>query len=222
MSSDELGAGPRILSVNVGRVMESSWQGRAVRSAIDKQAVDAPVAVRASGLVGDVQADPTVHGGVLKAVYAYPAEHYEHWMRAHGRAGSYPWGMFGENLTTCGLMEGAVAVGDRLMIGGAELMVTQPRHPCRKLEMRFGRPGMSREFLHSGRTGFYLTVIRGGTIRAGDLVEVVPAEGERITIAAIVESRRDPSARGRLMARLARMAGLPGRLREHYARKEGT
>ncbi len=163
-----------------------------------------------------------MHGGALKTVYAYPAEHYHYWKQAHAATAPYPWGMFGENLTISGLTESSVAVGDRLIIGGAELMVTQPRLPCYKLEMRFGRPGMIREFLESGRSGFYLSVIREGSVRTGDDVDLVPFDDERITIAAIVASGRDPAARAELMTRLSRIAGLPGRLKDRYARWEGA
>src|SRR6185295_12623664 len=144
----------RLESVQVGLPREVAWHGKAVLTGIFKQPVAGPVLVRALNLEGDVQADLAVHGGADKAVYAYPAEHYELWRRELPDL-DLPWGAFGENLTTSGLDEDSVCLGDRFRIGGAELVVTQPRLPCYKLEVRFGRDGMVRRFLESRRTGFY-------------------------------------------------------------------
>jgi MOSC domain-containing protein YiiM len=112
-------------------------------------------------LRGDQQSDLSVHGGPDKAVYAYPCEHYVYW-RDELRDMDLPWGAFGENFTTQGLLEEGVHIGDRLRVGSAEFIVTQPRMPCFKLGIRFGHPDMVKRFLRSGRTGFYLAVLREG------------------------------------------------------------
>src|SRR5882724_12583457 len=156
----------RVLSVNVGSPREVQWQGRPVRTSIWKSPVTGPVIVKTLNLDGDQQADLTVHGGEKKAVYVYPSEHYALW-RAELPGVDLPWGAFGENLTTEGLMEDSVHIGDRFRIGSAELVVTQPRMPCFKLGIRFGRPDIVKRFLRSGRTGFYLTVTREGQVEAG-------------------------------------------------------
>ncbi|HSC71578.1 MAG TPA: MOSC domain-containing protein, partial [Candidatus Methylomirabilis sp.] len=128
----------RLVSVNVGLPREVAAKGKRVRTGIFKEPVDGRVLLRTLNLEGDRQADLTVHGGPSKAVYAYPSEHYQYWRKELPDM-HLPWGMFGENFTTEGLLEGQVHVGDRFRIGSAELMVTEPRLPCYKLGVRFGR-----------------------------------------------------------------------------------
>jgi MOSC domain-containing protein YiiM len=159
----------KIVSVNVGLPREISWHGRPVRTGIYKEPVRGPVAARKRNLDGDAQADLTVHGGEEKAVYCYPSEHYRYWKEQLGI--DLPMGMFGENLTTEGLFEDTVHVGDRFRAGSAELEVTQPRLPCYKLAARFGADDMVKRFLASGRTGFYASVRREGELAAGDAIE---------------------------------------------------
>src|SRR4051794_30148819 len=156
----------KIVSLNVGEPGEVQWQGRIVTTGIFKEPVTGRVMMRRLNLDGDGQADLTVHGGVDKAVYAYPFEHYPFW-RAELPGIDLPWGMFGENLTTEGLFEDSVFVGDRFQIGEAEGVVTQPRLPCYKLGIKFGRADMVKRFLGSRRTGFYLAVAREGMVAAG-------------------------------------------------------
>lgn len=173
----------RVLSVNVGRPRDVMWRGKVVRTSIFKDPVAGAVAVRTLNLDGDGQADLSVHGGRDKAVYAYPSEHYAFWQRELG-ADALPWGAFGENLTTQGLAETDLCIGDRLRCGSAELIVTQPRIPCFKLGVRFDRPDLVKRFLHSDRSGFYLAVVREGELRGGDAIESIAATGDRISIAA--------------------------------------
>src|SRR5271165_6835263 len=118
-----------IVSVNVGMPREVVWKGMTVRTGIFKDPVDGPVMIGELNLAGDEQADLTVHGGAQKAVYAYPAEHYEYWQHELPDV-AFPWGKFGENLTTEGLLEDTLCIGDRLRVASAILMVTQPRMPC--------------------------------------------------------------------------------------------
>jgi MOSC domain-containing protein YiiM len=157
----------QIVSVNVGRPREVPWRGKKVRTSIFKEPVAGRVLVRRLNLAGDEQADLRVHGGVSKAVYGYPSEHYAFWRAELGLA-ELPHGAFGENLTTSGLLEDELLVGDELEIGGALLRVTEPRIPCYKLGLRFGRADMVRRFLAVGRPGFYLAVVREGELGAGD------------------------------------------------------
>lgn len=160
----------RLLSIQVGQPREVSWNGRTVTTGIFKEPVEGPVFLRTLNLDGDRQADLSVHGGVAKAVYVYPSEHYEAW-RAELPGYGLEWGGFGENFTTEGLLEAEVHVGDRFRIGEAEVTVTQPRMPCFKLGIRFGDPGMVERFLERGWPGFYLSVAREGLVRPGDAIE---------------------------------------------------
>jgi MOSC domain-containing protein YiiM len=174
----------KILSVNAGLPREVTWQGKAVTTGIFKEPVNAPVMVRTLNLEGDRQADLTVHGGVTKAVYAYPSEHYGYW-RAELSGVDLPWGMFGENFTTEGLLEEATYIGDRFGIGEAEVMVTEPRMPCYKLGIKFGRADIIKRFLASRRTGFYFTVVREGMVGTGDAIKLIGQEQQDISVADI-------------------------------------
>src|SRR6516225_7231283 len=171
----------RIVSVNVGLPREVVWKGINVRTAIFKQPVAGAVAIREPNLAGDRQADLTVHGGSGKAVYAYPAEHYEYWRKQLSDA-SFSWGVFGENLTTEGLREDTLCIGDLLRVGSAVLRVTQPRMPCYKLQLRFNRDDMIKRFLVSGRTGFYFSVIDPGEVGTGSKLEIMDRDPNRVTI----------------------------------------
>src|ERR1700704_566606 len=154
-----------VVSVNVGMPREVTWKGMRVETGIFKDPVDGLVAVGKLNLAGDKQADLTVHGGLAKAVYAYPVEHYEYWKEELPKV-SFGWGKFGENLTTRGLSEDHLFIGDQLKVGSAILMVTQPRLPCYKLALKFNRDDMIKRFLASGRSGFYLSVVLEGVVSA--------------------------------------------------------
>jgi MOSC domain-containing protein YiiM len=170
----------RVVSVNVGLPREVTWRGKPVTTGIFKEPVAGRVPLRTLNLDGDRQADLRVHGGPEKAVYAYPSEYYELWSRERPELALGP-GAFGENLTTEGLLDEDVSVGDRFRVGTAELVVTQPRLPCFKLGIRMGRDAFVTEFLDRGLLGFYLAVAREGDVAVGD---------------AIVELERDPRGFG--------------------------
>src|SRR3954468_15317316 len=155
----------KVVTLSVGLPREVEWEGNTVRTSIFKEPVDRRLQVTALNFEGDEQSDLTVHGGVDKAVYVYPSEHYEYWRRELPGM-DLSWGAFGENLTTEGLSED-VWIGDRFRIGSAEFVVTQPRMPCYKLGIRFGRMDMLKRFLRSGRTGFYLPGTPGGEAGGG-------------------------------------------------------
>jgi len=138
----------KLVAISVGKPTTVKWQRRNVQTSIFKTPVAGRVQVRTTNIDGDTQADLRVHGGVDKAVYAYPAEHYRFW-RDELPAAELPWGSFGENFTTEGLSENDGSIGDRYRVGSAELIVTQPRMPCFKLAIRFGRPDIVKRFLKS-------------------------------------------------------------------------
>jgi MOSC domain-containing protein YiiM len=179
----------KLLSVNAGLPREVEWRGEPVRTSIFKEPVPGRVRVGRLNIEGDRQSDLSVHGGEDKAVYAYPSEHYAFW-RNELPGMDFPLGAFGENLTTEGLLEGDVHIGDRFRAGSCEFIVTQPRMPCFKLGIRFNRPDMVRRFLRSGRSGFYLAVVREGNVGAGDAIEVVAQDDARVSVAAVVAKYR--------------------------------
>jgi MOSC domain-containing protein YiiM len=174
-----------LLSVNVGTPREVPLPGGSVGTAIWKSPVAGRVALRRHNLDGDRQADLRVHGGPWKAVYLYPSEHYSYWAGELPDA-ELPHGAFGENLTSAGLLEDAVRIGDRFRIGSVVLQATQPRMPCYKLNVRFDRADMVRRFWASGRSGIYFSVVEEGEIGAGDEIEQAGPGPEEITVADVV------------------------------------
>lgn len=173
-----------LISVNVGMPRIVEWHDKRIETSIFKEPVSGRVQVNRLNLAGDRQADLTVHGGAEKAVYVYPVEHTAFW-RSELPDLEFPHGAFGENLTTRGLTESTVYIGDRLRIGSAEFVVTQPRMPCYKLAIRFHRPDMVKRFMRSGRTGFYLAVTQEGQVGAGDTITFIERSPERISVAEV-------------------------------------
>jgi MOSC domain-containing protein YiiM len=175
----------QVLSLNVGEPRLVSVPHGSVLTAIFKTPVPGRRAIERNNLVGDRQADLRVHGGPYKAVYAYPSEHYRYWAEQLPDV-ELPFGSFGENLTTEGLLEEDVCIGDRFRIGSSILQVTQPRMPCYKLAIRLDRPDMVKLFWRSGRSGFYLSVVEAGEIGAGDRIEKLQAGPESVSVADVV------------------------------------
>lgn len=205
----------KVISINVGLPREVESKGATVLTSIFKAPVAGPVQVRHLNLDGDQQSDLSVHGGVHKAVYVYPSEHYAFW---HGElpATALPWGAFGENLTTEGLRDDTTRVGDRFRIGSAEFMVTQPRMPCYKLGIRFGRPDMVKRFLKSGRSGFYFSVSQEGVIRPGDAVTVISRDEQSLTVADLVALYTADAPDPDLLRRASELHALPESWRDHF------
>jgi len=198
----------RIVSVNVGMPRQVAWKGMTIRTGIFKEPVGGPVMIDKLNLAGDSQADLTVHGGAEKAVYAYPAEHYEYWRQELPEV-SFSFGIFGENLTTEGLLENNLCIGDRLRAGSAILMVTQPRMPCYKLALRFGQDDMIKRFLASGRSGFYFSVIEPGEVRAGSSIKILSRDLHRVTVADISMLFLNQTHNPDLLERATNVGALP-------------
>jgi len=186
-----------------------------VRTSIFKAPVAGRVRVAALNIAGDEQSDLSVHGGIDKAVYAYPSEHYAFWRKELPDM-EFPWGAFGENLTTEGLLEDGVHIGDRFRAGSAEFVVTQPRIPCYKLGIRFNRPEMVKRFLRSGRSGFYLAVLREGDIAAGDGVELVATDDHQVSVTDVNRLYTADAADRGLLRRASVLPALPESWREHF------
>ena len=184
----------RVVSIQTGPARPMTIQGREVLTAYRKLPAEAPVAVGPLGLAGDEQADPSVHGGLTKAVYAYPHEHYPVWQTLRAQAGLAPWGgpadpgLMGENLTLTGLLDAEAFVGDLLRFPGCALAVSEPRFPCFKFDAAMGFRHAARMMAQSGYCGYYLAVREPGAIRAGEAFELVPGPRE-VSIAELFRAR---------------------------------
>jgi len=189
-----------------------------VTTSIFKTPVAGRVWVNRLNLVGDRQSDLTVHGGIDKAVYVYPSEHYPYW-REQLPDFPLPWGAFGENLTTDGLLEDEVFIGARLHIGTAEFVVTQPRMPCFKLGIRFNRADMVKRFLRSGRSGFYLKVMGEGEIGVGDAVSFPARDQVAVSVADIVALYTGKSGDADLLHRATQLPDLPESWRQFFGKR---
>ncbi len=205
----------KLISVNVGLPREVDWNGETVMTGIFKEPIDGLVMVRKLNLDGDRQADLSVHGGVSKAVYAYPAEHYGFWKKELPHM-QLPYSMFGENFTTEGLLESNVNVGDRFRVGEAELVTTEPRLPCYKLGIKFGRADILRRFLASRHTGFYFAVLKEGPVRAGDSIELLGRDANEITIADITRLYAFEKDDLEMLRRVVKLEALSESWRDYF------
>jgi MOSC domain-containing protein YiiM len=205
----------KLISLNVGRPRLAIYKGASINTGIFKKPVSGRVALRTLNLDGDRQADLTVHGGPYKAVYAYPSEHYEYW-RGELPGADLPWGMFGENLTTEGLSEDDLHVGDRFRIGSATVMVRQPRMPCYKLPFKFQRDDIIERFLVSGRSGFYFSVEQEGEVGEGDSIELLSRDRGGITIAEMNRLFVRERYNRDLLQKAIATAALPESWREYF------
>lgn len=216
----------KLVSLNCGLPREVLWHGQSVTTSIFKEPVHARVALRTLNLDGDRQSDLTVHGGKYKAVYCYPIEYYGYWQTELPEH-SLPYGCFGENFSVDGfvgeaLAEDSIHVGDRLAVGSAEVIVTQPRLPCYKLGIRFGSDDMVKRFLQSRRTGFYLAVTREGKVGAGDGLMLLSRDPESLPVSEITRlylAREYGSEDVRQVRRAIEMEALPESWRSYFREK---
>jgi MOSC domain-containing protein YiiM len=208
----------KVISLNVARPRLVMYKGASVSTGIFKQPVSGRVALRTLNLDGDRQADLSVHGGIYKAVYAYPSEHYAYWRKELPEM-DLPWGMFGENFTTTGLGEDELHVGDRFRIGSAVVMVRQPRMPCYKLAVKFQMDDILDRFLVSGLSGFYFSVEHEGEVGVGDSLDLLSRNHDGVTIAEMNRLFvRDRYNRDLLQKAIATDA-LPETWREYFVRR---
>jgi MOSC domain-containing protein YiiM len=208
----------KLVSLNVGKPQEVQWKGRTVRTGIFKEPVSGRIAVRTMNLDGDGQADRSVHGGSEKAVYLYPSEHYPFW-REEFPGKELPWGMFGENLTTEGILENDVNIGDRFRMGSAELIAVQPRMPCYKLGIRFGRSDILKRFMASGRSGIYFAVLKEGEVEPGDTIELIHRDVNQVTISDVARLLGNDRDDIKAMRRVVGVEALPENLRAYFFQK---
>ena len=215
MQSKTLKLKMKLISVNVGLPREVTWKGKTVSTGIFKEPVSERVRVRSLNLDGDQQADLTVHGGVDKAIYVYPFEHYEYWQSELPDT-ELTLGIFGENFTVIGLREEELNIGDRFKIGSVELMVTQPRLPCYKLGIRFGRSDMVKRFIASRRSGFYFRVLQEGEVGVGDTLELISRDDNNVTVANIIQLYMREQNNPELLHRAAQLEALPASWRDYF------
>jgi MOSC domain-containing protein YiiM len=174
----------KILQIAVSKPKIFLVQGREVSTGIFKEPVTGKVPLRTLNLDGDQQADLTVHGGVDKALYTYPSEHYSYWRNEYPGK-QLDFGGFGENLTTENLLETDACIGDEYQAGTAIIRVTQPRLPCYKLGIRFGRPDIIKRFMKSGRSGIYFSVVKEGVLETGDQIIRIKRDADGITVSEV-------------------------------------
>ena len=205
----------KIISLNVGLPRLVLRGEEPVSTGIFKEPVAGRVRLRKLNLEGDRQADLSVHGGPAKAVYLYPSEHYEFWQRELPDI-DFSWGMFGENFTTTGFRETETNVGDRFRVGSAEVMVTQPRMPCYKLGLKFGRPDIIKRFLQSERTGFYLAVLKEGEVGAGDEFEPLARDAHDVRVSDITRLYTREKHNETLLRRTIEVEALPESWRGYF------
>jgi MOSC domain-containing protein YiiM len=208
----------KIVSLNVGRPRLVMRNDEPVSTAIFKEPVTGRVVLRTLNLDGDRQADLTVHGGPEKAVYLYPSEHYAFWKQELPDM-DLPWGMFGENFTAEGILETETHIGDRFRIGAAELMVTQPRMPCYKLGIRFGRTDIIRRFLASERTGFYFSVLQEGEVAAGDEIQLIEKNTSGVRVVDVTRLYGSEKDNVDLMQRAIATEALPESWRDYFRKR---
>jgi MOSC domain-containing protein YiiM len=208
----------KLISVNVGLPREINVGGKTVRTSIWKNPVQGRVHVSTLNVDGDQQSDLSVHGGVDKAVYLYPSEHYSYW-RAQLPDAELPWGAFGENFTTEGILEDHTRIGDHIRVGSAEFVVTQPRMPCFKLGIRFSRRDMVKRFLQSKRSGFYLAVLREGDVGKNDAIEFTERQENGVTITDIVNLYSVDSENQELLRRAIEVAALPQSWKDYFRKR---
>ena len=208
----------KLISVNVGLPREITLGGKTIRTSIWKYPVEGRVHVSTMNLDGDQQSDLSVHGGVDKAVYLYPSEHYSYW-RTQLPDVELPWGAFGENFTSEGILEDALKIGDRIRVGSTEFVVTQPRMPCFKLGIRFNRRDMVNRFFESKRSGLYLAVIREGEVENGDAIEFTEKQETGVTITDIVNLYTLDSGNQELLRRATELPALPQSWKDYFRKR---
>jgi MOSC domain-containing protein YiiM len=208
----------KLLSMNVGLPRKVLFNGQIITTAIFKDPVKRPIMLGKLNLDGDKQADLTLHGGVDKALCSYPAEHYDYWRKQFPNM-DLIWGMFGENFTTEGLMEDAVNIGDQFQIGSAKLVATQPRMPCYKLGVRFGRMDVIRRFMASRRPGIYFKVLQEGQVEAGDKIKIIRKDENNVTVKDIVRLYVRDDEDIETMRRATKIESLPEGWRYEFEQK---
>ncbi len=205
----------KVISLNVSLPKTVEFRGNQVSTGIYNEPVDKRLKVRTLNIEGDEQADLTVHGGIDKAVYAYPSEHYPYW-KDHYPNLTMDWGMFGENFTTEGLLEDQANIGDEYQIGSAKFAVTQPRMPCYKLAIKFGAGDIIKKLFASAKCGIYFKVLEEGEVGAGDEIKLVKRDENNVTIRDMMKTYGEERNHKELIKRALKIDALPIGWKSHY------
>ena len=201
-----------LLSLNIGRPREKTWNDKTVLTSIFKYPVSGSKKVSFLNIEGDEQSDLKVHGGINKAVYAYDISHYDHWKQILPRD-DWEYGMFGENLTTSGLPDEKARIGSIYQFGTAKLQVVQPRFPCIKINVRFNLPDMIERFAREKRSGIYFRVVEEGTVEAGGPVRLVELSPYPVSVQQYADCYYSKGADRQVLQTLVSIPFLPERHR---------
>jgi MOSC domain-containing protein YiiM len=205
----------KILSLNIGKSVQLNWQNETVETGIFKNSTTQPCKVSFAGIDGDEQADLVHHGGVDKAVYAYDTAYYQHWQTILPQYNWQP-AMLGENLTTQGLTDNLVLIGNQYKIGSAIVMAVQPRFPCFKLNIKTGIPNMLELFVQQQKHGIYFKVLQEGTIQVNDTIELLQASKHNVSILQLVQAYYSKGVNKTLLQEILQIEVLPQKLRQTF------
>lgn len=205
-----------IVSLNVGKPVTVDYLGKDLSTGIYKQPAEGPLFLSTLNFEGDGQADPVNHGGVDKAVCAYPSEHYPYWERSLGKQMEYA--AFGENLTLRGMLEDRVCIGDVYRIGDTVVQVSQPRYPCFKLSQKHGAKDMPARVLNTGYSGFYFRVLEEGNVRADSAVAQLESHASGITVLDVLQMMKDGRKDERRLSRMLEIDVLSTSLKEQFGK----
>jgi MOSC domain-containing protein YiiM len=208
-------ASMKLLSLNVGKPQAFSYDGMEGYTSIFKKPVEDERKVSILNIEGDEQSDLKNHGGELKAVYAYDVSHYDHWRNILERD-DWSYGLFGENLTTEGLSDDTVLMGNVYQIGSVLLKAVQPRFPCFKLNIRFDAGNMVQQFVRQERNGIYFSVVEEGSLQVGDEIRLVEQSNYEVTIQQVVDSYYHKGRDTDIAAQILKIDFLPARLRQSF------
>jgi MOSC domain-containing protein YiiM len=205
----------KLLSLNVGQPKTVIWKGKEIETGIFKYPVEGKKAVSLLNIEGDKQVDLRYHGGRDKAIYAYDNAYYEAWKKHIDRT-KWSFGLFGENLSTEGLEEKNVQIGDIYQIGSVLIQATQPRIPCFKLNVCFERADMTALFYDFKRYGIYFRVLKEGILQAGDAIELIEKGAYSVSIAQIVEAFTSKGKDKKLLQKILDLPILPDGIRKNF------
>jgi MOSC domain-containing protein YiiM len=205
----------KVVSLNVGSPEQREWQGKVVITSIFKKPVTDKRKVSFTNIEGDEQADLRVHGGINKAIYSYDISHYEHWKNILQRD-DWNYGLFGENLTTEGLEDIDVKIGNIYKAGTAKLQAIQPRFPCVKINVRFGLLDMIERFVKERKSGIYFKVIEQGDIQANDEINLVEESPHEVTIHDFAECYYSKGMNKSILNKILEIPFLPESKRQAF------
>ena len=172
----------RVIATNLAVPREISWKGRIQQTGIYKNPVPGPIQLKDQGVTGDLIGNPKVHGGEFKACYLFSSEHYPYWKKRYSDM-RWDWGMFGENMTTEGLLDTDILIGNIYKIGSTLVQATIPREPCYKLGVKFNDQGIIDDFVAHGYPGSYVRILEEGEITTGDSIHLIEKAKHSISIA---------------------------------------